>query len=234
MAKARRRREPSRAVQQAINRWIAEGRRAMKRRRPADASPGVRSGRLPMQDCSADGNRLHENDKLSAPGRGRGKSRRSLDLIEAAAAILREIQPASIRAVCYRLFSTGHIESMAKSETNRVSAQLTYARERGVIPWHWIVDETREAERVNAWEDPADYVEAVKRSYRRDRWTDQPAWIEVWSEKGTVRGTLAPVLHAYGVTFRVMHGYASATAVYQAADETRSTDKLLRPRILIE
>ena len=35
--------------------------------------------------------------------------------------------------------------------------------------------------------------------------------LEVWSEKGTVRGTLAPVLDAYGVTFRVMHGYGSAT-----------------------
>ena len=96
-----------------------------------------------------------------------------------------------------------------------------------MIPWGWIVDETREAERVNAWDDPADYVESVKRSYRRNRWTDQPAWVEIWSEKGTVRGTLAPVLHEYGVTFRVMHGYGSATALYSAAKDTRATDKVL-------
>jgi hypothetical protein len=102
----------------------------------------------------------------------------------------------------------GLIPSMAKSETNRVSRLLTQAREQDLIPWDWIVDETRAPECVNAFADPDDYVETVKRAYRRDRWTDQPERLEAWSEKGTVRGTLAPVLNAYGVTFRVMHGYA--------------------------
>jgi hypothetical protein len=73
---------------------------------------------------------------------------------------------------------------------------------------------------VSAFDNPEEYVEVVKRSYRKDRWTDQPEWIEVWSEKGTVRGTLAPILNAYGITFRVMHGYGSATAVYQAAQDS--------------
>lgn len=151
---------------------------------------------------------------------GRGKSPRSLALIEAASTILAEIQPATVRAVCYRLFTRGVIASMSKNETNRVSTQLTWAREQGVMPWESIVDETRAPERVNAFADPKDYVETVKRAYRRDRWTDQPEWIEVWSEKGTVRGTLRPVLDGYGVTFRVMHGYASATAVMQAAQDS--------------
>jgi hypothetical protein len=159
--------------------------------------------------------------------RGRGKSQRSLALIEAAAAILTEIHPASIRAICYRLFANGLIAAMTKGETNRVSAQLTYAREEGLIPWSWVVDETREAERVSAWDDPAAFVETVKRSYRRDRWNDQVEWIEVWSEKGTVRGTLAPVLHEFGLTFRVMHGYGSATALYAAATETCGSDRPL-------
>jgi hypothetical protein len=125
------------------------------------------------------------------------------------------------------LFTLGVIGSMTKAETNRVSVQLTWAREQGHMPWDWIVDETREAERVNVWQDPASYVETVRRSYRRDRWLDQPEWIEIWSEKGTVRGTLAPVLHEYGVTFRVMHGYGSATALHAAARETCRTEKLL-------
>src|SRR5690242_12852082 len=100
---------------------------------------------------------------------GRGKSARTLALVEAAIEVLRDIQPASVRAVCYRLFTMGVIESMAKAETNRVSTQLTWAREQGLLPWGWIVDETREAERINAWENPAAYVETVKRAYRRDR-----------------------------------------------------------------
>jgi len=158
---------------------------------------------------------------------GRGRSRRSLQFIEAARAILVTIQPATVRAVCYQLFNHKLIASMAKSETNRVGTQLTWAREAGVIPWNWITDETREPERVSAWVDPAAYVSTVSRSYRRDRWTDQPAWIEVWSEKGTIRGTLAPVLNDYGVTFRVMHGYGSATAIHAAAVETQAAGRTL-------
>ncbi|MCX6544419.1 MAG: hypothetical protein NTV05_08390 [Acidobacteria bacterium] len=158
---------------------------------------------------------------------GRGRSQKSIDLVAAAITILEEIQPCSVRAVCYKLFALGLIPSMAKNETNRVGALLTRAREEGAIPWAWITDETREPTRVSAWEDPAAYVEAVKRSYRRDRWIDQSAWLEVWSEKATIAGTIAPVLRDYGVTLRVFHGYGSSTAVHQVADETAGAGRVL-------
>jgi hypothetical protein len=157
----------------------------------------------------------------------RGKTAQSLALIEAAREILSEIQPATVRAVCYRLFTQGLIESMAKSNTNRVSTQLVYAREQGLIRWDWIVDETREAERVATWADPERFIDTVERSYRRDRWNEQPERMEVWSEKGTVRGTVAPILRRYAVTFRVLHGYGSATALYEAAEDSRATDQPL-------
>jgi hypothetical protein len=150
----------------------------------------------------------------------RGRAQRTLDLIAASYEILEDIQPATVRAVCYKLFTAGLISSMAKSETNKISRLLTLARENDEIPWEWIVDETREPERVSAWDDPQDYARAIIKSYRRDYWSQQPTRVEVWSEKGTVRGTLAPILEEYGVTFRVMHGYSSATAIRQIADET--------------
>ena len=165
------------------------------------------------------------DNQIVARRRGRGKSQRSLDLIDAAKTILEQIQPASIRAVCYQLFNRKLLTAMVKAETDRVSSQLTWARENSIIPWAWIVDETREAERVNAFENPDDFVQVVKRSYRRDRWADQPKKVEVWSEKGTIAGTLRPVLDTYGITFRVMHGYGSSTAVHQIADESRASSK---------
>ena len=161
-----------------------------------------------------------------APRRGRGKSTRSLKLVEAAREILAEIQPATVRAVCYRLFVASIIDSMEKRNTSRVSVQLTWAREQGIIPWRWIVDETREAECIPAWDDPESFAKSISRQYRRDNWSQQDVLLEVWSEKGTMRGTLAPVLQEYGVTFRVMHGFASATSAYDVAqmieDEARS------------
>jgi len=167
-----------------------------------------------------------------APGQegrrhGRGKSRASLELIAAAKAILEEIQPASIRAVCYRLFVAGLIPTMAKNNTNAVGRLLVGAREDGVIPWAWVVDETREAERISAWNNPEEIIRATIQGYRKDYWTAQPERVEVWSEKGTVRGTLAPVLNEYGVTFRVMHGYGSATSLHDIAEVTAENDKPL-------
>ncbi len=149
--------------------------------------------------------------------RGRGKSQKSLDLVNAAAEILREIQPATVRSVCYRLFTAGLIASMAKKHTNRVSDQLVWARENGVIPWRWIVDETRHAERASLWDGTEQIIDSAIRGYRRDNWQEQPNAIEVWSEKGTVRGTIWPVLNEYGVTFRVFHGFGSATVLNHTA-----------------
>jgi hypothetical protein len=144
----------------------------------------------------------------------------SLDLIEAMHSLIEAAQPITGRGVGYKLFVADLIASMGTSEMQRVYRLLRYARERGIIPWEWIVDETRSLEKVSTWDNPEQYARAVARSYRRDFWNQQPVRCEVWSEKGTVRGVLAPVLHKYGVGFRVMHGFASATAVHDVAEAT--------------
>jgi len=142
---------------------------------------------------------------------------KTLALIEASAAILGEIQPATVRAVCYRLFVQKMIADMSKGETDRVSCALTIARERGLIDWEWIVDETRHVEQQPSWDDPADYIEAVKRSYRENWWEDQPERLLVVSETATIGGTLRPVLQEYGVGFLILHGFGSATALNNLA-----------------
>lgn len=81
----------------------------------------------------------------------KGKTQRNMDLIEAARDILEAIHPASVRAVCYQLFIRKLLPSMAKTCTNRVSTQLVDARKAGIIPWSWIVDETRDIERPGTW-----------------------------------------------------------------------------------
>lgn len=156
---------------------------------------------------------------------GRGKSQESRKLIEAAFHILEEIQPASIRAVCYRLFAAGEIDSMSKNNTNRVSTQLVYAREQGIIRWEWVADESHKPERPGTWSSVQDFADVVRKSYRRNYWDTQECCVEIWSEKGTVRGTLAPVLHDYGVTFQVFHSYGSATTVHSAASDSWRVDK---------
>ena len=148
---------------------------------------------------------------------GRGKAQKSLDLIYASKSILEEIQPATIRAVGYRLFIAGLIPDMGKNSMGKVSKQLVWARENDVIPWHWIVDEGRELERITQWNDTDERIDYTVNHYRRDYWQEQPQRLEVWSEKGTVRGTVKPILDAYGVGFRVVHGYNGASVMHETA-----------------
>jgi hypothetical protein len=151
--------------------------------------------------------------------KGRGMAQRSLDLIEAMRVIAEAAQPITGRGVGYKLFTRDLIASMAKSEMQRVYRLLKEARELCIIPWEWIVDETRAIERVSTWDNPAAYARCVARSYRRDFWNQQPVRVEVWSEKGTVRGVLAPVLDHYAVGFRVMHGFSGATTIHDVAQD---------------
>jgi hypothetical protein len=176
---------------------------------------------------------MRTNTQGIAPGvdtpevrrKGRGKADKTMQLINASIKILEAIQPCSVRAVCYQLFMRKLIPNMSKNSTGTVGKQLVYARENGLIPWAWIVDETREAETIASWDNPESIIRTAVKGYRKDYWSMQPRRVEVWAEKGTIRGTVAPILKKYGVTFRVMHGYGSATSIKGIADETASSDK---------
>jgi len=150
---------------------------------------------------------------------GRGMAKRSLDLIEAMRQIAEAMQPITGRGVGYKLFAQYLIASMSESEMAKVYRLLLIAREQGIIPWAWIVEEGRILERVPQWTDPAEYAECVARSYRRDFWTQQPHRVQVWSEKGTVRGVLKPVLVHYGVDFQPVGGFSSGTKAHDIAED---------------
>lgn len=106
--------------------------------------------------------------------------------------------------------------------------EIRQAREQGDIPWAWVVDESRQLEQPPSWSNPEEFIESVIPQYRLDYWEHQPYAVEVWSEKSTVSGTLRPVLRRFGVGYRSMHGYTSATKVHDVADLTLCLEKPLR------
>jgi hypothetical protein len=154
-------------------------------------------------------------------------AKKSLDLIEAMHGIAEAAQPITGRGVGYKLFTAGLIPSMSTRDMRSVYRLLKEARERGIIPWEWIVDETREVEKVPTWRDPKAYVRAVRRSYRRDFWQNQPDRVMVVSEKGTVRGLIRPVTDEYGVGFLPVHGFSSATAAHDLALDDDGRDLII-------
>jgi hypothetical protein len=146
----------------------------------------------------------------------RGRNKSTIKLIEAMREIAEEAKPITGRGIGYKLFAAKLIENMSRKEMNVVYRNLKVAREDGTIPWEWIVDETRDLELINSWRNPLYCADAF--FYRRDLWQTQEQTVEVWSEKGTVRGVLWPVLARLGVGFRVMHGFSSATCVWNVSN----------------
>src|SRR5262249_1486813 len=73
--------------------------------------------------------------------------------------------------------------------------------------------------RVSTWSNPEEYAACVAQSYRRDFWDQQPHRVQVWSEKGTIRGVLSPVLDEYAVGFLPVHGFSSATAAHDISED---------------
>jgi hypothetical protein len=151
----------------------------------------------------------------------------SIELIDAMYDIAERCRPITGRGVGYQLFAAKLIPSMSRPDMAKVYRLLVLAREREIIPWPWIVDETRSLEIVSTWSNPEEFAEACVRQYRKDYWDQQPKRVQVWSEKGTVRGLLAPVLNKYGVGFQVMHGFNGAAPVHDVAEDYDGRDLIV-------
>jgi hypothetical protein len=133
--------------------------------------------------------------------------------------IAKETWPITGRGVGYRLLNRGVITTMAGMAA--VYEQLVEAREEGLIPWDWIVDETRDLEIRTSYRDKKTAYETLIYNYRHPLWLSQEYDCEIWSEKGTVRGLIKEVLDEYRLGFRVFHGYTSATSIYEIATELK-------------
>jgi hypothetical protein len=153
----------------------------------------------------------------------RGRNKSTIKLIEEMRKIAEEAHPISGRGVGYKLFTLNLISSM--DGMPKVYRALVLAREDGVIPWQWIIDETRDPEAVETWGSSAELARDF--FYRRNLWQTQPKRVEVWSEKGTVRGVVWPVLAKFGVTFQVVHGFNSATKMWDVSQTYGNDDRPL-------
>jgi hypothetical protein len=130
--------------------------------------------------------------------------------------IAEETKPITGRGIGYKQFTAGLIANMSRKEMTKVYYALKVARERGDIPWHWVIDETRDPESVSVWDGLQQLANGFY--YHRDLWQTQPRRVEVWCEKGTIGGVIWPVLAKLGVTLQVMHGFTSATCAWNVAN----------------
>lgn len=153
------------------------------------------------------------------------KQAKTVNMIEIAREILSQYHPMTVRQVYYQLVSRLVIKNN-RSQYQAVSNALVDARKDGVIPWDWIEDRLREPHTVSMWDGLEDFSETVKRAYRKDVWSTQSEYIEVWEEKDALSGIFKDVLRPYGVTLNVGRGYDGWTSINDAAERYLSQESV--------
>jgi hypothetical protein len=80
------------------------------------------------------------------------------------------------------------------------------------------VDRSRTDYAPSVWDDAAEYVETLKKCYRKDYWKLQPTHVEIWVEKDAVVGSIEQLTDALGVRVRPGKGFQSTTKVHEIAE----------------
>lgn len=156
--------------------------------------------------------------------------RKTLDLFAAVNAILGQYEgPLTLRQVFYRLVAAQQLENTRAAYCG-LSKHLVNARLAGIVDDSRIVDRVRNTLRVPCWNDLPDFLETVRQSYRREKWTRQPYALEVWCEKDAVAGVLQPVTDRYEVLLFPCRGYDSYSALKDAGERIRRAG---RPTVVL-
>jgi hypothetical protein len=138
--------------------------------------------------------------------------------------------PITVRQLYYQLVARQLIGNN-KNYYQKVSRDITTAREDGDINPNKIEDRGREASEGDYWRDANanEYIESVKRSianagwnYEYPKWVGQPNYVEVWCEKQALERIVSDIASKYGVVSCIGKGFSSFTLVNDAAKRFRS------------
>lgn len=145
---------------------------------------------------------------------------KSLEMVKTINAIIKSYQEKgyklTLRQLYYQLVSRDIIPNQQK-EYAKLSALLTNARMSGMVDWNAIEDRIRVPYLPYWAHSPADAINDIIQSYRRDRMTGQEVYIELWVEKDALSGVLKRITSKYHVNLMVNRGYSSASAMYDAS-----------------
>ncbi len=123
----------------------------------------------------------------------------------------------TIRHLFYRLVGRGAI-AKSEREYKALGRHLMNWRRAGLIPWSAFADNTRWYYGSRRF----DGIEAVllntRDAYRRNLWASQRAYVEIWAEKDAIASILTEEADSFGVKVLPLRGFASGTALYNAAE----------------
>jgi hypothetical protein len=161
--------------------------------------------------------------------RSRSTSRRSpaemSELLAAIRSILDgEEHAITVRHLFYRLVGLGVIPKTEKAYRGVVH-HLSNWRRDGTVPWHAFADSTRWHIRAQTFDGIEEALERTRQTYRRDLWSTQRHYVELWLEKDAIAAIVADVAEVFGVPVFVCRGFASLSSLHGAAQTFREAER---------
>lgn len=126
----------------------------------------------------------------------------------------------TIRHLFYRLVGQRVIEKTEQAYKSLCS-HLSKWRRSEEIPWSAFADNTRWHIRRETFDGVQDALENTVENYRRNLWSTQAFYVEVWVEKDAIAGIVAGTANSFGVPVFVARGFASLSSLYSAANTFR-------------
>lgn len=137
--------------------------------------------------------------------------------------IIEDMQPMTVRQVFYQATVRGLVD---KSEAgyNKVQSNLSTMRRSGILPYDWLVDNTRWQRKPRTFSSVQQALDDTAKLYRKSLWNDIDSYVEVWLEKDALSGVITPITSLYDVPLMVARGYASLSFLYEAGTYINSLE----------
>ncbi len=148
------------------------------------------------------------------------------DIIRAFQSI--EYESITVRGVYYRVVSTSYSYPKSESTYRKVQNAVLQMRRCGFLPYEWITDESRMYRYYSSYGGREEFLNSMARNYRRNLWEHSDFECEVWMEKNAMTSIIFPTTTEYDVKLYPLGGFSSETAIWNAAENFKSTDKEVR------
>ena len=127
----------------------------------------------------------------------------------------------TLRQIYYQLVARQIIPNEQRYY-KKLSRLCVAGRDEGILPEEGFADRLREVDKLGSWLNLNEFMQTVRRSYRKDKWQNQDSYLEIWTEKDALRSVLTEITYKYDVALMVARGQLSRTEVYRTAERYRA------------
>jgi len=127
----------------------------------------------------------------------------------------------TLRQIYYQLVARQIIPNEQRYY-KKLSRLCVAGRDEGILPEEGFADRLRAVDKLGSWPDLNEFMQTVKRSYRKDKWQNQDNYLEIWTEKDALRSVLTEITYQYDVALMVARGQLSRTEVYRTAERYKT------------